>query len=511
LYSEAHPFSVGAMRAHAASDGAAMPLLQTDGAKGAVRFRRAVTQTTTARRAFTQPAETFTKEPKIVKKRTIRQKRAHHSKHSFVYKMLNPSSKSIQAVVYRNFTGSLIAINVACFILSSYSYLDSKYGDVFERIEASTSYAFLIDYFLRIATVIERKRWRTQGCCLGRLGWALSFDGVLDALATFPYFVDTFILKDILPSFTWVRIFRIFVLFRTNKYAHAMNTVSRVLFVNREILGVSLFLVLFMLLFTSAMIWAVADEACREANNIDSVPDAMYLALQMLTGQGAPEGDLTFAMMIACSITAFLSVPFFAVPAAMLTWGFEGEAERLAEKEARRFQRKRVYADHKSLEASMDTDSSSSSDSAMEEYLQRWGGEDEHEKIQTEALEFFEQAEKCDGEAIVSKALDKANELKKKSAAAQRNSTFCHDALLLLEQVDEDDLFLDGEDASKMAPRLLQFRDMVKEEAIKDAELEEEKEPSLNEVMAEVKAMRKDMEMLTAAMQKQQSWFPATS
>ena len=28
-------------------------------------------------------------------------------------------------------------------------------------------------------------------------------------------------------------------------------------------------------------------------------------------------------------LTAFLSVPFFAVPAAMLTWGFEGEAQRL--------------------------------------------------------------------------------------------------------------------------------------------------------------------------------------
>ena len=35
-------------------------------------------------------------------------------------------------------------------------------------------------------------------------------------------------------------------------------------------------------------------------------------------------------------VTAFASVPFFAVPAAMLTWGFEGEAERLAGRERKK-------------------------------------------------------------------------------------------------------------------------------------------------------------------------------
>ena len=41
--------------------------------------------------------------------------------------------------------------------------------------------------------------------------------------------------------------------------------------------------------------------------------------------------------------TALLSVPFFAVPAAMLTWGFEGEAQRLAERQQRRFKRRKLY------------------------------------------------------------------------------------------------------------------------------------------------------------------------
>ena len=41
-----------------------------------------------------------------------------------------------------------------------------------------------------------------------------------------------------------VRVFRVFAIFRTNKYSHAMNTCARVLSVNGEILGVTAFLVL---------------------------------------------------------------------------------------------------------------------------------------------------------------------------------------------------------------------------------------------------------------------------
>ena len=54
------------------------------------------------------------------------------------------------------------------------------------------------------------------------------------------------------------------------------------------------------------------------------------------------EGDLSPQMRLVVVFTALLSVPFFAVPAAMLTWGFEGEAERLAHREHRRVVRAKV-------------------------------------------------------------------------------------------------------------------------------------------------------------------------
>lgn len=111
----------------------------------------------------------------------------------------------------------------------------------------------------------------------------------------------------------------------------------------------------------------------------------------MLTGQGGPDGDLDTEMKLVPSAkhevalkrrvtragvskskrlasvcarevvmaTSFLSVPFFAVPAAMLTWGFEAEAQRLAQRRSRHSTREKLRV--------QDCDSSSSEDDAFDE------------------------------------------------------------------------------------------------------------------------------------------------
>ena len=47
---------------------------------------------------------------------------------------------------------------------------------------ASTS----TDEVLRLATVTEHRKWGAKGEWGGRVAWAFSFDGLLDAAATFP-------------------------------------------------------------------------------------------------------------------------------------------------------------------------------------------------------------------------------------------------------------------------------------------------------------------------------------
>eukprot|EP01052_Picozoa_sp_SAG31_P006311 SAG31_NODE_288_length_18400_cov_55.018851_14_plen_63_part_00 len=54
----------------------------------------------------------------------------------------------------------------------------------------------------------------------------------------------------------------------------------------------------------------------------------------MLTGQGQPDGELPWYTKVIIVATAMFSIALFAIPAGMLTWGFEAEAERLFRKKA---------------------------------------------------------------------------------------------------------------------------------------------------------------------------------
>ena len=52
----------------------------------------------------------------------------------------------------------------------------------------------------------------------------------------------------------------------------------------------------------------------------------------MLTGQGGPDGDLPWYTKAVVILTGLFSIGMFAIPASMLTWGFEAEAERCAKR-----------------------------------------------------------------------------------------------------------------------------------------------------------------------------------
>eukprot|EP00928_Gymnodinium_smaydae_P056685 TRINITY_DN40018_c0_g1_i1.p1 TRINITY_DN40018_c0_g1~~TRINITY_DN40018_c0_g1_i1.p1 ORF type:complete len:496 (-),score=47.41 TRINITY_DN40018_c0_g1_i1:73-1560(-) len=378
---------------------------------------------------------------------------------SFVFRMLSSHSRSFWARLYRTSMLALILANVAAFLVSSNDFYRSKFAHVFDVVEAVTSVLFLIDYVLRVATITEQQRYSAKGPIWGRLSWMLSLTGLLDALSTFPYFLDHSLFDNVLPSFTWVRFFRVFLLFRTSKYAHAMNTVFRVLWVNSEILGVSLFLVVFMLLFTSGLLWMTASHDERKANGIDDVPSAMYLAVLMLTGQGTPDGDLEITSKCVVVLTAFLSVPFFAVPAAMLTWGFEGEAERLAQQQRKRYARNRLYGSE--FASALSSSSSEDEGTTLEDYLDLVGGaeDDEANELESRALAFFENA--SNGPSLLPAARELASELEATRLRSRNRKQLQADALTLLGQVgsgpDENRLDWEGE----MERRLQLFRARV--------------------------------------------------
>jgi hypothetical protein len=101
-----------------------------------------------------------------------------------------------------------------------------------------------------------------------------------------------------------------------------------------------------------------------------SILSTMYLSTLMLTGQGGPQGDLPWYTKSGVLLTGVFSIGMFAIPASMLTWGFEAEAARIA-KRSRQQSKKKLTVSNSSDWSSSDDDYSTD-----EEYQKIIAGEE---------------------------------------------------------------------------------------------------------------------------------------
>jgi hypothetical protein len=168
-----------------------------------------------------------------------------------------------------------------------------------------------------------------------------------------------------------------------------MDAVVRVFYFNQEIMKVAGLLGAYLVLFTGILMYYLRPRGeegklIDDPNDFDSIASTMVLSLLMLTGQGGPSGHLPWYTQGVVLMTGIFSVAMFAIPASMLTWGFEAEAERLgkrAKKKAMARRRGEMYTDYTSSSTS-DSESLvgygdiSTSD---EEYMNIIGGEDSEE------------------------------------------------------------------------------------------------------------------------------------
>eukprot|EP00854_Cymbomonas_tetramitiformis_P019828 gene19828-23713_t len=223
---------------------------------------------------------------------------------------------------------AIILLDVTAYIFSTVpSFQSDSRITWYYVIEAFSSSVFALDYFARLKVIGEDRRY--EGC-LGRLRYALSVESLLDAFATFPFFVELMLNAD-LPNTTYFRIFRLFRMLRTQSYMRAFISAYRVVYYNSEILAVAFAICAVLTLITSVLMYYLAPppDELDDPSDFESIPATMYLAILMLTGQGGPAGELPWYTKCIMVLTAVFSVAVFAIPASIYTWGFEHEAMRL--------------------------------------------------------------------------------------------------------------------------------------------------------------------------------------
>ena len=335
---------------------------------------------------------------------------------STLYTVLNPRSRQMPAVVFKFFISNVIVLDFIFFVLSTEPTIKSNetYVALFEICEGVTSTIFLLEYLARMYTITENQKYSHYGPFWGRMHHATTMASLIDLFATLPWFIEV-LSRDYLelPKLSYLRIFRLLRILKTNGFVQAVDAVWRVIYYNRQIMYMSMFVGLFMILTTSILMYYLRPRNdYNKTDEFDSILSTMYLATLMLTGQGGPEGDLPWYTKSVVLLTSAFSIGMFAIPVSMLTWGFEAEAERCA-KRARQIEKRQMT----------DSPISSSQEeySTDEEYKKIIAGEaseDEDEDATARAMKLFLQAD-ADGSGAIS--FQEYLELQRRNAAKENS------------------------------------------------------------------------------------------
>jgi hypothetical protein len=165
---------------------------------------------------------------------------------------------------------------------------------------------------------------------------------------------------------------------RTEPLGKAMDSLQRVLFYNREILYVAVVMAAGLIMFTAVLMYYLRPQEMDNEENEWSISTTIYYSTLMLTGQGGPDGKLPWYTQVVVLMTGLFSIGMFAIPASMLTWGFEAEAQRVASKTRRRYLQKisgGFNLSSSSSSSSSEDNGSHSASSSDEEYFKLIAGE----------------------------------------------------------------------------------------------------------------------------------------
>ena len=272
-----------------------------------------------------------------------KKKHPHHTKHSWLYVLLHSHSRHPHALLYQTFISNLIVADVLFFVASTDQRWKTAHPELFYYEEGLVSTVFLVEYLCRIYVAPEAHEYHHNTSNIWRARWDYMTTpaAIVDAMAAVPFFLELPTGLS-LPNLTWLRFFRLLRILKTKSYVQSMETVWRVIYYNREILTVALNMCCLLVLTTSVLMYYLRPRHNDNDNNdngddFSSLLSTMYLSAMMLTGQGQPQGELPWYTKGVVLLTGIFSVAMFAIPASMLTWGFEAEAERRAKRARQKY------------------------------------------------------------------------------------------------------------------------------------------------------------------------------
>ena len=201
---------------------------------------------------------------------------------------------------------ALIVLSLITFSVETLPNLSEFTRRYLRLIEIATVAIFTVEYVLRIV-VADRK-----------LGFVLSFFGIVDLLSILPFYVASGVDLRVLRAFRMLRLFRILKLVR---YSKAIQRFHRAFLIAREELILYLFVTLILLFLAAVGIYYFENDA--QPDTFSSVFHSLWWAVATLTTVGYGDvypitvGGRIFTFLVLLIGLGVVSVPAGLVASAL--------------------------------------------------------------------------------------------------------------------------------------------------------------------------------------------------
>ena len=218
---------------------------------------------------------------------------------------------------------AVVVVNVFAVILDSVPEIHSEYKNFFQNLELISVIFFTTEYILRVWSYGAKYDSKDGGPSRGRKEYVFSFYGLIDFIATMPYYLQFFI-----PGMD-LRVLRVLRMLRILKLTHynsALQDLFGAVIAERRAFGSAVFLLAISTIVSASLMYFA--EGDLQPEYFASIPQSMYWAVITITsGYGNIEPLTDIGWMIS-SLTGFLGVCMAAILTGIVASSFSNQSAR---------------------------------------------------------------------------------------------------------------------------------------------------------------------------------------
>lgn len=220
--------------------------------------------------------------------------------HDIIFEADTPKGKAFDILLF-----VAIILSVIIVLLDSVEELHNKYTYWFLAIEWGLTILFTIEYFLRIYTVNNSKKY------------IFSFYGIIDFLAIIPTYLGLFLVgSHYLVVVRILRLLRIFRVLKLMRFVGAANTLATAFRNSRAKIIVFLEVIITIVVIIGSIMYLIEGPE----NGFTNIPVSIYWAIVTITTVGY--GDIAPQTVIGQTLASLLMIvgyAIIAVPTGIIT------------------------------------------------------------------------------------------------------------------------------------------------------------------------------------------------